>query len=147
MQHGALSLHVPSDVHVKKCTPASWKQYVLPGAHAPVQAPMTHAWFVQGTAALQLPVASHVCTPLPEHCVAPGAHTPWHVPLAHAWLAQGTPAPHVPLVRHVCTALPEHCVVPGLHVMGQRKLQPWMHGQAHATGAPQWPVVSHVCSV
>jgi hypothetical protein len=42
------------------------------------------AWFVQAAAVFQVPAALHVCTPLPEHCVAPGAHTPVHDPITHA---------------------------------------------------------------
>ena len=43
---------------------------MLPGAHDPVHAPFTHAWFEQVADALQFPFASHVCTPvLLAHCL------------------------------------------------------------------------------
>jgi hypothetical protein len=50
-----------------------------------------------------LPLASHVRTPLPEHCAAPGVQTPEHAPDTHAALVHA----------HVCTALPEQRTVPG----------------------------------
>jgi hypothetical protein len=40
---------------------------VAPGAQTPWHVPLTQAWLVQATALLQLPVASHVCVPLPVH--------------------------------------------------------------------------------
>jgi hypothetical protein len=36
------------------------EHFVDPGAQTPWQTPLTHAWLVQATAALKLPVMSHV---------------------------------------------------------------------------------------
>ncbi len=55
------------------------------------------------------PLLPHVCTPLPEHCVAPGVHTPVHAPFTHAWLVQEPAFDHVPVALHVCGCWPEHC--------------------------------------
>ena len=60
-----------------------------------------------------MPVAVHVSTPLPEHCVDPGAQTPVHTPATHDWLTHATGALHVPFDPHVSTPLPEHWVAPG----------------------------------
>lgn len=55
-----------------------------PGVHEPVQEPPTHAWLVQVTGLLHVPLALHVSTPSFEHCVAPGVHEPVHAPLTQA---------------------------------------------------------------
>jgi hypothetical protein len=68
---------------------------------------------VHGAAAPHAPVESHVCTPLPEHCVAPGEHAPAHAPLTHAWLAHGVGVPHVPVVPQTSRPSVEHCVAAG----------------------------------
>jgi hypothetical protein len=82
---------------------------VAPGVQDPVQAPLTHAWFVHGVAAPHAPVMSQVCVAaLPEHCFAPGAQTPWQAPLTHAWLVQAIAVLQLPVASHVCTPLPEH---------------------------------------
>jgi hypothetical protein len=117
--------------------------------------------FVQVEGVPQVPIAVHVDTALSEpppspvaHSVAPGEHTPWHEALVpfttHAWLVQVTGVPHMPDALHNWTAeLPEHCVAPGLHV-------PWHEATPasatthaafpQATAAPQFPVLSHVCT-
>jgi len=79
-----------------------------------VQAPLTHAELEHATGVPQLPPASHVCTPLPEHCVVPGVQEPVQTPLTHAAL-HDTAVPHRPLLLQVWTALPEHWVAPGEH--------------------------------
>lgn len=106
-------LHVPFEVQV--CTPLPDDEHrVAPGVQVPWQAPLTHAWFVQATAADQPPVGLQVSTPLPEHRVAPGVQTPEHAPLTHAWFVQETVAPQLPVASHVWVpALPEHCTAPG----------------------------------
>ena len=38
-----------------------------------------HAELTQRTGSPHVPFVWHVCTPLPEHCVAPGLHVPLHV--------------------------------------------------------------------
>jgi hypothetical protein len=82
---------------------------VAPGVQDPVQAPLAHAWFVQGVAAPQAPVESQVwVAALPEHCFAPGAQTPWQAPLTHAWLLQAAAVPQLPFMSHVCTPLLMH---------------------------------------
>jgi hypothetical protein len=70
---------------------------------------------VQAVAALQVPLAVHVSTPLPEHVVWPGEHCPVQAPAMHVWLLQATAELHCPAALHVWTPLPEHCVVPGTH--------------------------------
>jgi hypothetical protein len=62
-----------------------------------------------------LPLALHVCTPLPEHRVVFGAQTPLQPPDVQAWLPQSIGAPQRPVVSHTWTALPEHSVVPEEH--------------------------------
>jgi hypothetical protein len=62
-----------------------------------------------------LPLALHVCTPLPEHRVVLGAQTPLQPPATQAWLPQSSGAPHWPVVPHISTALPAHRVAPEEH--------------------------------
>ena len=80
---------------------------------------------VHSAGLLQVPVALHVWTPLPEQRVVPGAQTPVHPPETHACDPHGAGVPHVPVVLHVSTPLPEHCVVPGVHT-------PWHMPPTHA---------------
>ena len=62
-------------------------------------------------AAPQVPLAVHVSTPLPEHCVWPAAHTPVQAPATHVWLTQAVPAAHAPEAPHVSGwLLPEQLV-------------------------------------
>jgi hypothetical protein len=60
------------------------EQRTAPGAHTPVQTPVTHAEPVQAEGVPHCPAVLHVCTPLPEHCTAPGTQTPVQAPTAHA---------------------------------------------------------------
>lgn len=58
-------LQVPVELHVSTALveppSAPGAHWTDPGAHEPVQAPATHAWFVHPVmVALQLPVLSHV---------------------------------------------------------------------------------------
>jgi hypothetical protein len=95
-----------------------------------------------GTGWPQVPLALHVCTPLPEHPSAPGEHDPEHAPLTHAEVVQGTAVPHVPLEVHDSTALPLHFVWPGAHTPVQA---PLLHvWSTHATPEPQAPASLHV---
>jgi hypothetical protein len=108
-------------------------EFVVPGAHEPVQAPPMHVSFVQSTAALHCPQASHVCTPLlvALHCFEPGVQTGakgqehgCHPQLAshvcvpyvlHACVAFGAQTPwpvqlpfcKLPLALHVCVSVPQ----------------------------------------
>ncbi len=77
--HGGAPCQVPAEPQV--WTPPS-EQCTAPGGHTPVQAPLTHAWFTQGIGTPQEQVeVGHVCTALPEHCVAPGeGHEHVHAP-------------------------------------------------------------------
>jgi hypothetical protein len=93
----------------------SLEHWVAPGVHDPVHLPFEHAWLLQAAGIPQVPVESHVCTPLPEHWVAPGVHDPEHAPATHAAPEQATVAPQWPVPSQVCTPPPEHCVEPGLH--------------------------------
>jgi hypothetical protein len=63
-----------------------------------------------------MPVASHVRTPPPVHCVVPGVHSPVQAPDAQAAFAQGWVLDQVPVTSHVCTASPEHWTAPGAQV-------------------------------
>ncbi len=81
-----------------------------------MQLPERHVWLVHAAGAPQLPLLSHVWTPLPWHCVEPGVHTPVQAPLEQAWLVHGCGVPQWPDESHVCTPLPEHCVAPGVQV-------------------------------
>jgi hypothetical protein len=90
--HAVAAPQVPIALHVS--TDVTLEHWVAPGVHDPTHAPWTHAWLVQATAIPQLPVESHVCTPLPEHWVAPGEHEPEHAPETHAAPEQATAVPH-----------------------------------------------------
>jgi hypothetical protein len=57
----------------------------------------------------QVPLAWHVCTPFPEHCVDPGLQAP-QMPEQ----PQPKAVPHCPVAPQVCTPLPEHFVEPGV---------------------------------
>jgi hypothetical protein len=56
---------------------------VAPGVHVPVHTPAVHDW-VHCTGLPQLPIAVHVSTEVPTHCVASGTHTPVQTPSEHA---------------------------------------------------------------
>jgi hypothetical protein len=66
-----------------------------------------------------VPVESHVCTALPEHCSVPGVHTPTQPVFTHAELVHSSGLLQLPLESQVCTPLPEHCVAPGTQVPTQ----------------------------
>src|SRR5580698_8746038 len=132
---------------------------VVPGAHEPVHAPLTHVSPVHGTAVVpHWPHELHVCTPLPSHWVAPGVHTgadgqehvchsqlephvcvPYvlHVCVAfaaHAPSPMQVPSCKVPLALHVCVSVPQlpHATVlvaPGMHIPLH---MPWLHTYSHA---------------
>jgi hypothetical protein len=73
--------------------------------HTP--APQTGVEALHATAVPHAPLALHVCTPLPEHCVCPGPHTPWHEPLTHVrFVAHTESFTHPPLALHVCGCEP-----------------------------------------
>jgi hypothetical protein len=55
-----------------------------------------HVWLEQATAVPHVPFDWHVCTPLPEHCVAPAVQLPVQEPLVHVDPEQAVPAFHVP---------------------------------------------------
>jgi hypothetical protein len=106
----------------------------------PLHSPLAHEPLAQATGVLQLPVASQVWTPAPEHCVVPGTQTPVHLPATQAVPAHAMPAPQAPLAVHVSTLLPcgEHCVVPGAHEPVQA---PATHASSPQSMAmPQMPV-------
>lgn len=70
-------------------------QFLVPEAqlaHAPAVQVCVCA--VHADALPHVPLALHVCTALPEHCVEPGVHTPVHAPETHADAVHVTPAPH-----------------------------------------------------
>lgn len=70
-------------------------QFLVPEAqlaHAPAVQVCVCA--VHADALPHVPLAVHVWTALPAHCVEPGVHTPVHAPATHADAVQVTPAPH-----------------------------------------------------
>jgi len=122
----------------------------VPGVHA-AHAPLTQNGVlpVHADELDHCPVASHVCTLVPEHWVAPGVHTPVHAPSLHTYgHAIGLPQ-RPPL--HICTPLPEHCVSFVVHALVEHA--PALHVTAHAGVTPpsssgvfcQVPVALHVC--
>jgi hypothetical protein len=116
-----------------------------PGVHAPVHAPLTHAWLTHVAGLLQTPIALHVSTPLLEHWVAPGAQVPVHPPLTHAWLTHETGLLHAPPALQVSTPSPEHWVAVGV----QAAQAPLTHAGVapeHADAAPQLPFTSQLCT-
>jgi hypothetical protein len=65
---------------------------VVPGVHIPVHPPLTQAMLLHATGVPHWPEVLHVCTPLPEHCLAPGLQTPPQLVPTHAyWHAMGFP--------------------------------------------------------
>jgi hypothetical protein len=48
----------------------------VPAVQVPVHCPAEHAPLAHGRVVPQLPLASHVCTPVPMHWTAPGVHAP-----------------------------------------------------------------------
>jgi hypothetical protein len=62
--HAVPFTQVPVGSHVSGTRPL---HFLAPGAQTPEQAPLTHAWFAHATAVPYWPLASQVCTPLPEH--------------------------------------------------------------------------------
>jgi hypothetical protein len=82
-----------------------------------MQAPFEHdsVFAAHATAALQAPLAEHVWTPFPVHCVAAGAHTPVQTPATQADATHGDSTPHWPFAPQVWTPLFEHCFAPGVH--------------------------------
>jgi hypothetical protein len=69
---------------------------------------------VQAAPSCHVPLASHVCTTSPLHCVAFGEHVPEHAPPLHT-LAQGGSSVHAPVGSQRSGANPLHCRVPGVH--------------------------------
>ncbi len=63
----------------------SLEHIVEPGLHTPVHALPTQAWPAQFTGLPHCPVESHVCRPLPEHCLLPGAQTPPQLVPTHTY--------------------------------------------------------------
>ena len=61
-----------------------------------------HAEETHGDAVPHCPLASQVCTPLPEHWVAPGEHTPVQTPETHAVLVQATVPDQLPPASQTC---------------------------------------------
>ncbi len=109
----------------------------------------THVWLTHACAAPQLPVASHLWTPLPVHCVLPCAQTPWHEALwltmssTHVELLHATGVPQLP-PEHDWTALPEHWLVPALQAPVHTP--PAHVPVVHGSPIPHWPFAPHVCT-
>jgi hypothetical protein len=84
---------------------------ICPGAHDPVQVPLTQVWLLQADATTQVPVALHVSGWLPAvQLVDPAAHTPVHAPATHVVLEHAFPLfCHVPPEPQSCGCWPLHC--------------------------------------
>jgi hypothetical protein len=91
--HAVGLLQAPLAVHDSTLLPL---HCVCPGAHDPVQPPVTQVWLLHATAVLHDPSLPQVWTPLPEHWVVAGTQVPVHPPLTHAELTHAEAAPHVP---------------------------------------------------
>ena len=86
----------------------------------------------------------HVCTPLPEHCVAPSVQLPLQTPFTQVPLGQLCPVPHMALPPQVCTSAPMHCVEVGVHWPVQLSLLQ-MYWQS--VGASHVPDALQVCCI
>jgi hypothetical protein len=80
--HVPLVCQAPEALHVCTSRPQLPQAtgLVCPGAHTPVQALETQVLFEHGAEGPQVPVASHVWTPLATHCCEPGTQAPVHWP-------------------------------------------------------------------
>jgi len=86
----------------------------------PLQAPFRHV-AEHATGAPHVPVALHVCTPLPWQRVAPGSHAT-QAPCAHAGVAPEHGAPkfcRVPEAVQIVGCAPLHDGVPGVHAASE----------------------------
>jgi len=107
---------LPVESHVSVSVPQlpHDTEFVCPGAHTPLHAPLMHVWFGHVDVVCHIPLV-HVCALLPEHCFCPVLHDPVHIPPTHVPLVQGSGLPYCPQAPHVSTPLPEHCAVCGVH--------------------------------
>jgi hypothetical protein len=111
--HAVVEPHWP--LALQTCVLFPW-QRVAPGVQTPVQAPLTHAWFVQLLGEPHAPLDEQVwIAAAPEHCVDPGTQMPMHDPVTQAELTQAVLFPHVPLEEQVSTLLFTHRVALGAH--------------------------------
>jgi hypothetical protein len=97
--------HSPSEPHC--CTP-------LPKHRVELTTHVANALHAKGHVRVvcQVPVASHACELVPEHCIAPGTHEPAQVPLpVHAYGHVEVVA-HWRDVLHVWTFFAEHWIEP-----------------------------------
>jgi hypothetical protein len=114
-----------------------------PGLHTPVQE-LVPLLVVQTDGHAELvhwPVASHVCSVVPEHWVAPGLQTPLHFPAVQT-KGQGWPSTHLPAWQ-VCGVRLLHCALPSEHEPAH---SPCEHTYGHA--APlfdQAPSALQIC--
>jgi hypothetical protein len=63
--HATGFAHEPVDEQLSMLVP---EHVVCPGAQTPEQTPLAQVELTHAVAALQVPLAPHVSTPLPEHC-------------------------------------------------------------------------------
>jgi hypothetical protein len=112
-----------------------------------VQAPFVHVGVLPPhiLAAPHVPVASHVSTPLPEHCVFPGVQAT-QAPLRHCGVdpEQVWTGCHLPVASQRIVCWPEHSTAPGTHTPEQL---PAAHANGHAVPETHWPAALHVCGV
>jgi hypothetical protein len=91
-----------------------------------------------------MPLVSHVCALLPEHCFCPGVHDPLHIPPTQVPLPHATGLPYCPHAPHVSTPPDAHCACPGVHagVVGHEHVP-----QAQLAVQVCVPYVLHPCVV
>jgi hypothetical protein len=87
------------------------------------------------------PVALHVCSVVPEHCVAPGLQTPLHFPALQT-KGQGWPSTHLPAWQ-LCGVRLLHCTLPSEQEPAH---DPWSQTNGHTAPAlVQVPSGLQVC--
>ena len=90
--------------HGSRPLPEHWWSPVV---HEPLQTPAMQVPLVQAVGVPHRPQPPHVCTSVPEHCVAPGVHT---------GAAPHEQVPHAHVDVHICMPYELHaCVPPGVH--------------------------------
>ncbi|MGH7732572.1 MAG: hypothetical protein ACREOE_02440 [Gemmatimonadales bacterium] len=118
VEHAVGEPNVPLAVQLSVLDP---EHVVWPGAHWPVQTPLTHVWLLHAVPFCHVPVLSQVCGWVPEvHWSPPGVQEPVQLPPTQAWLVQAVAFCHAPVLLQVCGCWPLHCFCPGAHTPVQR---------------------------
>ena len=114
----SLTVHWPALLHTAWTTALSLVRRPharAPGLHTPVHEllPLVVVQTEGHAELVHWPLASHVWSVVPEHCVAPGLQTPEHFPAAQT-KGQGCPSTHLPAWQ-VCGVRLLHCTLPSEH--------------------------------